>query len=347
MISLIYSLLVAAAVQTGPREECIRDHNARGCVEAQVRAFERLYGTRPLEAHRAAGDQVRRIYYVDGSGNEVAAITFVWPRGGDPVATVRFPRLRGGEEPPSTMQAQVPPEVWDGLIFRSANFDRMVPPRPEAPGMVSVCIHPPQFTVEAVDPPDGEGVQPPIRRRTESCEDGLASAFALEAQRAALPLFPVCTPLATGHYRSLAHLLGMCARLGGDRLAAATAVNGANEMREVDRDSGVVDLRRLFASDVVLDWNGQRATGAADAAALWAAKAHEGNPAFFFVRSARGEDRNRARITGWLRRFVQPAGGDPYYERAPVEQLWRWRNGPFVMASATVGAFAREPDRAD
>lgn len=346
MTLLPYAFVLLAAAQGGPRDECIRDHNASGCVEEQARAFERLYGTRPLEAHRDSGDQVRRVYYIDGSGNDVAVLSFVWPRGGDAVAVVQFPRRRG-EEPPGPLRAPVPPEVWDGLIFRSANFDRAVPPRPEPPGMVSVCIHPPQFTVEAVDPPDGERERPAIRRRTESCEDGLASAFALEAQRAALPLFPVCTSLATAQYRSLVHLLAMCARLEGDRMAAATAVNSATEMREVDGDSGVADLRRLFASDVAIDWNGRRVAGAAEAATLWAAKAHEGNPTFFFVRTARGEDRNRVRITGWLRRFVQPAGSEPYYERAPVEQLWRWRNGPFVLASGTVGAFAREPDRAD
>jgi hypothetical protein len=67
------------------------------------------------------------------------------------------------------------------------------------------------------------------------------------------------------------------------------------------------------------------------------------HPTFFFATGARGEDRDTVRVTGYLRRFIQPAQGDPWYERAPVVQLWRRRSGRFAMASATVGAFVPGP----
>jgi hypothetical protein len=62
------------------------------------------------------------------------------------------------------------------------------------------------------------------------------------------------------------------------------------------------------------------------------------------VRGACGADWNSARITGWLRRFVQPERGSPHYEQASVEQLWRWQNGRFVLAQATVGTWVVQRD---
>ena len=166
--ALLFSLLVAAPAspQGTPERDCRDDRGVDRCDEAQQRRVRELFGVRSIEEHRAAGDQVRRAFYVDGYGRDVVAIAFIRSPGRDPEVWVHYPR-RDGEPTPEPLRAPVPRPVWNDVIERGEHFDRDVLSRPapaaeprvarpagdaaEDPETIPLCLHSWVFTIEAVD----------------------------------------------------------------------------------------------------------------------------------------------------------------------------------------------------
>lgn len=345
-------LLILSSGQGTPADSemaCYRDPNAASCASEHALSLQRLYRVRPIEAHRDAGDQVRRIFYVDGYGRDVVALSFIRARGHEPMLVVDFPHEEGAPDL-EALRAPVPAAVWDDVLTRSALFDRQLVPPPPVPAgdEVSLCMHGWRYTIEATDPPQYEGDRATLRRRTESaCDDGLTELYAAELRRAAYPLIPHCARLDLAYYRNEASLLQACGILSGDRLAAAEAMNQANRVRNVEGPAETALLRDVFAYDAAVDWNGERAQGEGAGARLWAAKVAEQGRANFFFMSVHGEAPDRVRLIGTLARWA-PRGDreEPTFERAPVQQIWTRENGEFALESAVVGPFEPVPQRA-
>ena len=92
-------LLVAAADAQAPETAgCADDRGVDRCAEAQQRRMRDLYGVRSIDKHQAAGDQVRRIFYVDGYGRDLILISLVRAPGHDPMLWVHYPG-EGGQRP--------------------------------------------------------------------------------------------------------------------------------------------------------------------------------------------------------------------------------------------------------
>lgn len=340
-----------ASAQAHEDRECRDDDGVDRCDEARQRRVRDLFGVRSIEEHRDAGDQVRRVFYVDGYGRDLLAIAFVRAAGREPTLSVHFPRVEG-EAGPEPLTAPLPEAVWSEVLARSTHFHReLIPeplPQPADPTLqtIEICGHSWLYTAEASDPVSSEDDLPRIRRRTESaCEDGLTRAFANEAQRIALPLLPHCARLEPDHYRNAADQLAACAILSGDRMAAAEVFNRSEAFRLARIGNPLHELRDIFFASATVDWAGQR-NGAEGPLRFWIRMVGE-RGAHLFSSNVQGVSATRVRLTGELMRsFRNASDAGLQYELAPVEMIWRSDQvGEFLVESATVGRWQRQGGR--
>lgn len=233
------------------------DGNDRCGREAQDR-MRALYGIESSEDLLARGVTMRRAMFVDGYGNDVAAITFWREPGKAPMVEVRSPQAAGGEEP-QPLRAAISGKTWDEVISASAYFDRELAPEPgeadDNGGLPSFCLHSWVVVVDAVDAPRvspnivfGTGsvdeardsklpvevttTPADVRSDTEdACAAGLAMDYAFELAAIALTELTECGSLKLDDYRNEPQLLGMCHQLRGDRLVAGEASVIAGKLR--------------------------------------------------------------------------------------------------------------------
>jgi hypothetical protein len=327
--------------------DCLDEAAVDRCDPAQQGRVRAMYGVATIEAHRDAGDQVRRVFYVDGSGNDVLAIVFIRAPGRDPELRVHF-RREQGEPGPAAMVALVPAGQWSALIERSAHFDRAMVPRPVPTDEETICTHGWVYTVEASDPAPSASPSGSVRRRTESaCHDGLAAAYAVEIYRAALALLPYCGQLDSRQHRNPAMQIEACRALRGDRLAAAMVMNRVEPLGWIDRSVELARIAPLFHHSASVDWDGER--NSADqldgAARLYLARSIEGNRPRLRIDSVDGERSDRVRLRGALvRNVAQGEGEEERQERAPVELVWEAPDGgEFTIRSARIGRYEPMP----
>lgn len=337
----------APAAPPRPAPDCRDDNLVDRCAEAEQRRVRALYGVRSIEEHRAAGDQVRRVFYIDGYGRDLVAIAFVRAPGRDPTLSVHYPR-REGEARPEPLSAPVPQAAWDDLLFRSALFDRALVPAPRPGNATSICLHSWVYTVEASDPARSRDEPARVRRATEdACENGLAKFFALEVERAALPLFAYCNRLDPTQHRNPASQLAACRMLSADRLAAAEVLNRLGVFQRVAGPDDASLVAGSFESRAAIEWNGERNQGSNSAAVFWARKVGEAHGANFHPLSVEGISGSRVRVTGRFHRGVEAGreqGTAGYFAR--VEMIWVF--GPaqqFQVENASVGPWEPEPRR--
>ena len=311
------------------------------CTRARAAERDRLletYGLPSLERLRDERAAVRRVFYVDGNGRDVIAMTFIRARGHAPELTVHFPR-RSGEPERRPLRTALAASVWRDVRLRSEHFDRALVPVP--PAEQTICIHGWIYTAEATDPgPDATPGE--IRRATEdACADGLVSSLGSSLYAVAVPLFPQCDLLQRDQHRNGATLLAECGRLSGDTLAAAEAYNRIGGLK----GGGNPEHRPLLRSilyGATLEWEGVRLANPPEA---WLARTSEPQIASFFPLTAHGETSGRVRMTGTLERWIH-AGERSVRENAPVELLWtRRQDGIFTVERAVIGAFVRPAAR--
>jgi hypothetical protein len=332
--------LAPTAGQTAPEVRCTDDDGTDRCAEAEQRRMRASYGVPSIEEHRARGEEVRRVFYVDGYGRDVVLIAFVRVPGRDPELMVHWPMQAGGtrREP---MRAPVPQPVWDETVQRAAHFDRSFDARAEDPS--PLCLHASVHVVEAAEPNRFRGHELAVRRKTESaCGGGPATLYAQEVQRLAVGLLPHCAALDPERYRNPAMMLSGCYRLHGDRLAAAEVMNRAEPFSEAAGAGGATRIAGLFGHAARIDWAGDRYSGPGyRAGAFWAGKlerTQEGNT-LFDIERAEGLTAHRVRLTGSMSRPTDtPQGTATGLETATVEQIWvRDVNGVMAVEQATVG----------
>lgn len=353
MVSVIASLTATlgllllagpAAAQLRPNQSCRDDNGLDRCADEQQRRARALFGVRSIEEHQAAGDQVRRVFYVDGYGRDLILIAFVRAPGRDPTLWVHF-RPMEGQPRAEPMQAPVTQAAWDEVVNRSENFDRSYAPRP---GDTDPCVHAWVFTIESVGRRRGR-LPAEVRRKTESaCENGPGSAYAREVQRIALSLMPHCAALDPRNHRNPASMLDACRILHGDRLAAAEVLNRAEAFQSVSGPRDEPRLAAVFGHEPRIDWNGNRYQGSGGGAAtFWAGRlAQASGWTNFYFHSVDAESADRARLTGVLRRSADtPRGRSTGSETARVELVWvRDFNGDMQVESATVGPWQAAPE---
>lgn len=341
LLCLVALLAAASADAQAPVDpDCRDDSGVDRCASAQQARVRALFGARSIEEHRAAGDQVRRVFYVDGYGRDVAMIAFVRAPGREPMAYVHFPP-RGERPAPQPFEAPVPAALWTDILRRSSHFDRRLMPLPRNPDEISICLHSWVYTIEANDPARGNGVRASLRRKTEdACADGLGEVFATDLQRAALSLFPACEALDPEQHRNPVAQLAACSLLSGDRLAAAAVMNRLDSFRGARRPEDGRLLAGLFTQGARIDWNGVRSVPSDPRLVdFWLGRlAADGMPGFYY-QGVEGLSADRVRVTATLERSTDAAEGrPPTFSRARVAMIWTLTTvQEFQVESVTVG----------
>lgn len=324
------------AAQTASDTDC---PSPRTCPSDRQRALLAAYEVRTLEAHQADGDQVRRVFYVDGYGRDLILIAFVRSPGRDPMLSLHFPGQNGRR--PMAIQTPVPGEIWDEVMRRSYHFDReLIPASEPTSAEQPICSHSWQYIVEGTGSTRERGTESIRRKIVDTCDDGLAQDFAEDAARLARPLLPSCAALDLGQYQNSPILaLSACRLLGGDRIAAAAALNRADSFRQVrsERQAGLLAGR--FHYSALIDWNGSRSANGEAAPQFWIEQISRAGDVSLFFDSVHGESADRVRITGRLSRWVRAAEDvQPRPEMAPVEFTWESEaGGLFQVRRVTVG----------
>jgi hypothetical protein len=324
--------------------DCKDDRGTDRCASAVQSRMRAMYGLPSIEDHARRGDEVRRVFYVDGYGRDLIAISFVRAPGRDPAAFIHFPR-RIGERGTPALQAPVPHRIWGDVLQRSGLFDREMLPRATDKQELNVCLHAWLFLAETNDPARADGGDALVRRKVEdACQDGPVGAFATELQQMALPLFPHCDRLDPSQYRNAAAQLSACRLLSGDRVAAAEVMNRTDALRGFRSPSDREQIAGLFGHSVRIDWAGeQRELGMIPAGQYWADKLRAVGGANFYLEKVEGQSADKVRLTAAFSRIEDPPGeGRSIHHRAPVQLTWQF--GPsqqWEIVAVTVGAWKR------
>jgi hypothetical protein len=330
---LVAALGSSAAAQGTPNRNCTDDRGADRCSIEQQTRMRSLYGVPSIEEHAAAGEEVLRIFYVDGYGRDLVLVAFLRSPGRDPELRVYYPQPEGGVRPES-QRAPVAQSVWREVAWRGMNFDRSFVPRPGAEP--PICLHSWVYTVEAAERTRA-GQPLRVRRKVEdACESGPAQTFAVDVQRLALGLIPHCAALDPRQHRNEAAMLGACRILSGDRVAAAEVLNRANGFQRIGGREDAHRMAGLFADRAHIEWAGELYSGSGrEANEWWAARLQRENgwTNAYFDR-VEGESAVRVTLSGSLSRPL----GDSGLETASLRQIWgRDWNGDWRVERATVG----------
>ncbi len=330
VLSLIAAMAFAAANPT--TDPCRDDHLRDRCSAAEQDRMRKLYRVEPIRAF-AAGTS-RRVFYVDGYGNDVVAIEFLRMPERDPVLRVHFPTA-SGDKPVAPLQTILSVEQWKSIIDASEYFDRKFASKEPAKNAgdddaITMCIHSWVYWAEATDP--GE----PSRSITDdACNDSPVEQFAWTAAKLARSLFPHCAMLDPRFSRNDATLLKTCLGLSGDRIAAAEVWNRAEAFGSVDSAGPTGGIDEFSDYDISLDINGSvTKRGSADAMwrSLFADKTKR--PAFYYG-SIKGIDAKTVVVSGELYR----AGDNDKGQVADVEMRWEKDGDSFSIAAIKVGPY--------
>lgn len=324
-------LTILAGMALSPQnvpDSCRDDDGQDRCAPAKQAEMRALYGVAPIEKFAADKSQVRRVFYVDGYGNDVVAIEFVRAAGQDATVKVHHP----GDP---VMESKLSEGAWTDLIRRSAFFDRsfesvrQAAKKKSADDEMVICLHSWVYWVE------GTGTGEKTRSRVDdACNDSPTEEFAWEAARSAVAAIPYCAALDRQFHRNEATLLGSCSSLRGDRLAAARVFNEAKGFRALDdRDSGIAPFADYRVS---LDWDGKVSTGDA-AKTFWMSKLKENDQLNYFFDQVEGLTAENVLVKGNLYRHAD--GPTEIDEVAHVEMMWEAAGPDVQIRSINVGPF--------
>lgn len=323
-MSLLF--LVAALMGDPLGDPCLDDDHNNRCSPAKQAEMRASYRVPPIESY--AGATVRRIFFVDGYGNDTVAITFVRAAQKDASVWVHFPKV-GGEDPVAPLDQSLGEDEWQHVIDASANFDRkFASSRREgatADKEIAVCLHSWVYWAEAADPSTE-----PRSTVDDACNTAPVEQFAWLAAKVARQAIPYCAALDKRFSRNEATLLRTCSKLSGDRLAAAEVWNRANGLRSFDTPHGIDDLP---AYDLELDFQGKK-LNRDEAKTFWSAlMAKEDAPNFYYSR-VHGLGADQVLVTGNLFRDVGKG-----YQKADVELGWKKEGGTFQLTSIKVAPY--------
>ena len=328
--------LFALAMLADPLSDPCRDDDGKDRCSAALQAEMRaLYRVPPIESYDNA--IVRRVFFVDGYGNDTVAIEFIRAAEKDPVLRVRSPHAKD-ENPAAPLEQLLTVEQWEQVLEASKNFDRQYAApsnskdTPAAAGEegeeITLCIHSWVYWAEAID----VGVK---RRSTvnDACNDQPVEQFAWFAAKLAVRAIPFCDALDARLSRNEATLLRACSYLTGDRIAAAEVWNEAEDFRFVDRPQfrGIDDL---VAREFELDLQGKK-TKNDSARSLWRSLVTQKDAPRFFYDRIHGLNADTVIVPGGL--IKELSDGKSYL--ADVEMRWEREGGTMALKSIKVGPY--------
>ncbi|WP_322964786.1 hypothetical protein [Sphingomonas fuzhouensis] len=317
LTAILAFLLAAPALAQSP--SCRDDPAQPRCVAEAEKAQRALYDAPPAEDYARQKTEIVRAFFVDGYGHDAGLVTLSYAPAAEPRVEWRMPKPHGGEETGVTIDAILPLSVWRDVTDAGTYFDRALVQLPQAQG--SICLHGWTTRVEMVGK-DGK-----VRRATQSrCgDDALVWPLAQRITAAAIAAMPACALLDARKTRNDITRLNKCARLDGDRAAAAEATNVYDSpwFANPRGEDFARALTYLFAEQLNFAWPDEPVTteGAA-AARIWSRHAGEAN---FFARRTFGETADRVRMEGVV--LMPGATVEAARKPLPATLIWERCNG--------------------
>lgn len=234
--------------------DCSDDRGADRCEAAEQARMRALYGWESAKALLAAGVQFRRFMVVDGYGRDVLALTMERRPGASPRLIVEVPTVaETGEDAsapiPAPLTATLGAAQWERALRLTDDFERELASEPGADSLSRICLHSWVVVLEAGDPAAAAASPEPPRLRTDTedaCAEGLAMPAAFELAELAYEVLEECHGLDRVAHRNRIMLLAQCRRLGGDRLAAASAAPLVEALEDRIAQDADIDLTGLF-----------------------------------------------------------------------------------------------------
>jgi hypothetical protein len=338
---LLLALLALAAGAPAPADPCRPEGDQTACYVAHQAHYLAAFGLPDAESRRAAGTQMRRVMTFGRVVQPVVAIEFRRAPGRAPEVAIYGPVAEGAQglaEP--AYAAAIAPAEWERIRTSRVFFDRTLAPIPAEPqpgNVINVCGDGWLDIVETAEP-NARSPRSRLSVRVEdTCQHGLANAYARELAEAAARLLPACAAL-PAEIRFAPTRLAACAKLAGDRMTAAEAYGAMLALRDGEEAE---PIRSAFAPDAGLTWADAPGEGPGRAAESWARHLREAQASFFPDRLT-GESANRVRVEGHLERWQDEAGRSVLWiapvtmivVRSPNDRVYR-------VTEAGVAAFAR------
>lgn len=334
LLSLIATLALSAAKPT--TDPCRDDDGKNRCLPAEQEKMRTLYRVAPIETY--ANAQVRRLFFVDGYGNDIVALEFVRAAGSGPMVRVHFRHIDGLADL-KPLEEELTLSQWNDVLALSRDFEKSFagPAKASENGKgkgsdeaMTICLHSSVYWGEAIDPG--------AKKRSvvdDACNDPPIETFAWQAAKMAVAAFPHCDLLDRSLARNDASLLANCSGLAGDRLAAARVFNEAKGFRFLDDKQGG-KLAELAGYQIKLDLQGAAYAGK-EAEGAWDKIFADGNT-YYYWDEARGIDSETVQVVGGIiRRGKAEDGSDD--QRADVSMTWEEDGGQFEIESITAGVF--------
>lgn len=322
--------------------DCLDDNHTDRCDAANRDRMLASFGAPTIEADAAAGAEVYRALYIDGYGQELPVIAFERRPGQPPQAV--FYGANG-----QRLNAPLGNEEWR-RVQREGRFADQQVPAPSPPGtpwIGAICLHSWVVTIEMANASVGRSESAPVRRRTEdACAAGLTTQTAFLYSDLALNAFPQCNLLDRTNFRSLVHLLALCASLEGDVHAASELSNTLDQRSRTGTEAIEPTLRwaRYLGMNAVttLDWNGEviRAPLHGKQVAAFLAARQTEQRWTLRPRSVRGENAREVIVAGTAERSGPSVDGGQAAQ-ADYTQRWVWDPAglSWTLRSMTVGPF--------
>jgi hypothetical protein len=300
-------------------------------------------GSESLEAHRGRHENVVREIIWDQNRGAPIVLEYVWPETGRGVLTISDPTVRS-----YAFAVPFQRSLWDDI---RANLLRLkasgavlhgAPAGPETntPESLSkanvICLDP--RTSHAETTFDGS---PSVSVDMDECysDDFPFADFLLKA---AIQLAPDCKRLRLSAFGISTELLVVCARLSGDKLAAADAWNGSDNLRNEDfsgHPQTSHDFERLMFREAAIRFDGAPVVRGSVAVAATFAKAIAGLPYFSNQLSTASAKDDVVVIRGILIGGIVKSSTRLDYE-APYTQIWkRARSGKMLLVDWGIGKF--------
>lgn len=345
---LIFIMLASFAIPVTAQEAadfasgCADDRGADRCSDAAVKSWRERYALPAIEQLADDGAAVRRVFYVDGYGRDVLAISAIRAKGASPIIELRVPRT--GEAEPIRRLRTISENAWDQILADSAVAHRRYQPEASAdPEEISICLHAWVTRYEASDPRQlaqyiiGQQWQEAQTRAVtaSACADTPTDAFGAKLAWIAADNFAECSALQAAGQRNGVSLLETCLALSGDTFAAAHATKALRGLEllwiQIGKDRSWTDKVR---EDYFLASQDMKSSGSIDWDRL--SKLFAGVDFINFdVDQTHGIDSQHARMTGELSWTLATDDNDPLTKpnRASrnVELMWIEQAGSWVL----------------
>lgn len=338
----------ACEAERRARPDCFDDNLTDRCAADEQARVRTLLGVAPIEEEAAAGAEVYRVFFVDGYGRDMPALSFE-RRPNEPPKVVIYGQGRQRSGPVSS-------ETWERVVSRSRHAARAITepaPKPDGPDDIVICLHSWLATFEATS--DYRG-RPDIRRRTEdACHHGVTMEYAFELAALAVSSLPACDRLKAENHRNDVSRLAACLGLYGDAVAAADLFNEkADPPRGRLNDPVTAEQWREWLGSGHpgrIDWGGEVFV---ESQGYHSVRPEKPDLPQFLVRQAQavgqfevyqaryiGESANRVRIEGEIAYTIGDPDQSREYMAADYVQTWvRNPNGGWRLDSWVIGAFS-------